>query len=158
MREDQVHVEVQEHGVRGQICISHPPEPLVPLVTVRGNAHQDGHAPRPLGWPGGSLVWSWPLEGPAYEILLFTIPQVPNLLGHLVISSNSDEGILVPSPLHDNYSPEKEQDLKECHMWSRVTWQPKRTVPWQQRNTKPHAHVIPSLLKSSPHGTTMPTL
>ena len=151
-------MEVQEHGVRGQTCISHPPEPLVPLVTVRGNAHQDGHAPRPLGWPGGSLVWSWPLEGPAYEILLFTIPQVPNLLGHLVISSNSDEGILVPSPLHDNYSPEKGQDLKECHMWSRVTWQPKRTVPWQQRNTKPHTHVIPSLLKSSPHGTTMPTL
>ena len=102
-------MEVQEHGVRGQTCISHPPEPLVPLVTIRGNAHQVGHAPRPLGWPGGSLVWSWPLEGPAYEILLFTVPQVPNLLGHLVISSNSDEGILVPSPLHDDYSPEKGQ-------------------------------------------------
>ena len=73
------------------------------------------HAPRPLGWPGGSLVWSWPLEGPAYEILFFTVPQVPNLLGHLVISSNSDEGILVPSPLHDDYSTEKGQDLKEYH-------------------------------------------
>ena len=31
------------------------------------------------------------------------------------VSSNSDEGILVPSPLHDNYSPEKEHDLKEYH-------------------------------------------
>ena len=61
-------------------------------------------------------MWSWPLEGPAYEILLFTIPQVPNLLGHLVISSNSDEGILVPSPLRDDYSPEKGQDLKEEHI------------------------------------------
>ena len=43
------------------------------------------------------------------------IPQVPNLLGHHVISSNNDEGILVPSPLHDDYSPEKGQDLKECN-------------------------------------------
>ena len=38
-------MEVQEHGVRGQTCISHPPEPLVPLVTVRGNAHQVGQLP-----------------------------------------------------------------------------------------------------------------
>ena len=60
-------------------------------------------------------MWSWPLEGLAYDILLFTIPQVPNLLGHLVISSNSDEGILVLSPLHDDYSAEKGQDLKECY-------------------------------------------
>ena len=143
-------MEVQEHGVRGQTCISHPPEPLVPLVTVRGNAHQDGHAPRPLDGQEGHWCGAGHWKGRRTRSCCSPFPQVPNLLGHFVISSNSDEGILVPSPLHDDYSPEKEQDLKECHMWSRVTWQPKRTVPWQQRNTKPHTHVIPSLLKSVP--------
>ena len=38
-------VEVQEHGVRGQTRISHPPKLLALLVTVRGNSHQVGQLP-----------------------------------------------------------------------------------------------------------------